>query len=519
MIKPQQSEHAPAHKDTLLNPPDLSPVTLDDREVFSRAIGQLREPISDASFAASLCWSEPLGLGWAEIEGHLCLFSSADHDLSMMLPPLELDPGARPRLGVALGACFEIMDTANESSLGIEQSRIEYVSDELLPRVLGAKGNDLRSSEMPGDYVYQRAALVELAGGPLKNKRKLRSKFLREQTDITTGPIQQSDIAECLGLLDKWREHADEEHEGEANERLQGVDILRERDAACTRRYLEVFEQLGLRTMAVRSAGRLIGFTIGERLTDSMGVVCVEKTLPDAAGAPQFIYSEFCRTQFADVQEINAGDDWGIPSLRFTKSSYRPTRMLGKHVVTRAERPQTGTPEPAVFWGLRTRPAWRGPYNLDPLQGIVVRKAERGDAPGIVRVEGEAFTDENDRFYAAQITRLIANPRARVCVAQRDGEIVGWCVALIRTHAKWRSGRVYSVAVLPSMSGRGVGRKMLNWSLERLENDGVRRVYLEVRERNEGAIALYTSLGFEPMRLLPDYYGEGEHGLRMRRVR
>ena len=29
------------------------------------------------------------------------------------------------------------------------------------------------------------------------------------------------------------------------------------------------------------------------------------------------------------------GDDWGIPTLRFTKQSYRPTRTPAKYVLTR----------------------------------------------------------------------------------------------------------------------------------------------------------------------------------------
>lgn len=132
-------------------------------------------------------------------------------------------------------------------------------------------------------------------------------------------------------------------------------------------------------------------------------------------------------------------------------------------------------------------------------------------------IEALAFDSPFDRFSGRQIRRLIANPRARVCVSvdARDA-VLGWCVSLIRAHKRSRSGRVYSVAVSPEHTGRGVGRAMLRWMVDQLDQAGVARVYLEVRTDNAGAIGLYHSEGFAIVRRLPGYYGDGD-GLRMRR--
>jgi hypothetical protein len=496
----------------------LSHITIDDKPLFAAALASLSEPISDASFTASLCWSEPLLFRKAIIEGHLCLFSAADGDLSMMLPPLPLSPTEAWRLPDAVEACFGVMDQANAEGPGVNRSRIEYVSDEMAKRILSTTWMELTQEPMHGDYVYSRDDLVELAGGDLKGKRKLRSKFVRENPEITTAPIGAEDIPECVRLLAQWREAADIRHEGEANERLMGVDVLRERDEQSAIRCLELIEPLGLESMAVRVAGRLVGFTIGEWITPTMGVVCVEKTEPGLAGAPQFIYSEFCRVNFAGATEINAGDDWGIASLRYTKTSYRPSRMLAKSTIARRPRPETGSPETQIVRTLtqrrRVSPVAEG--TMQP--NMTVRRATAEDAAAIVAVETLAFTDESDRFSLGQIRRLIANPRARVGVAVTDGTISGWCVGLIRSHLRWRSGRVYSVAVSPEMAGKGLGRALLNWSLETLEAEGVRRVYLEVRQSNQSAINLYASAGFVKIADLPAYYGPNADGIRMRRV-
>ena len=516
-MNPQADEaHAAVCGDAVLAGLDLVPVTFDDRDLFRSALSGLGEPISDASFAASLCWCGPLSIVHGVIENHLCLFSAADGDLSMMLPPLSV--GDPARLGSAVDACFEIMNRANAAGPGVERSRIEYVSDEMLASIRDSDARQLSASPMPGDFVYSRQALVDLAGGPLKGKRKLRSRFLRENADITTADLTPDDVPECIELLELWRRAADKRHEGEANERLIGVDILRLRDEACTRRYLQIVDALGLGSMVVRVAGRLVGFTIGERLSPTMSVVAVEKTHPDFDGAPQYIYSEFCRTRLADTPEINAGDDWGIATLRFTKQSYRPTRMLDKNVLSC--QPELVIPAPAastVRLLTHGRPASRRPLR-ESVPGIAVRPARVSDAQAIFGVENHAFEHATDRFSIRQIRRLIANPRARVGVSELDGRVAGWCVALIRTHERWRSGRVYSVAVPADLAGRGIGRALLGFSLATLEREGIGRVYLEVRESNHAAIALYGSAGFTPLQRLPAYYGPGQHGLRMRRV-
>jgi len=261
-----------------------------------------------------------------------------------------------------------------------------------------------------------------------------------------------------------------------------------------------------------------VGFTIGEQLSETMGVVSVEKTAPGVDGAPQFIYSAFCESAFEDATEINAGDDWGIATLRYTKESYRPTRMLGKSVITRAAASDQQTPDRSVIRTLTHRRRNSRLVEAESVTRARVRLATLADTAAIVDIEAVAFDNAGDAFNQSQIRRLISNPRARVGLAVVDGAPAGWCVNLIRSHLRSRSGRVYSVAVKPEFAGQGLGRQLLNWSLAALEAEGVRRVYLEVRAANIAALGLYQSAGFTPIRTLRDYYGTGFDGIRMRRI-
>ena len=71
-------------------------------------------------------------------------------------------------------------------------------------------------------------------------------------------------------------------------------------------------------------------------------------------------------------------------------------------------------------------------------------------------------------------------------------------------------------------TGTGAGRALIGSLLNTLEAEGVTRVYLEVRAANAAAIALYTSVGFRPLRTLEGYYTDADgtetDGLRMLRI-
>ncbi len=65
---------------------------------------------------------------------------------------------------------------------------------------------------------------------------------------------------------------------------------------------------------------------------------------------------------------------------------------------------------------------------------------------------------------------------------------------------------VTDVAVLPAYRRRGIASALIGALLARLAERGTRRVYLEVRESNAPAIALYRSFSFSPCGRRKRYY-------------
>lgn len=500
----------------------LRTIELSDRPLFDSAFSLLAEPISDYTFAGTWTWRDALRLRMAVLHGHLCVFANSTGDLTLLMPPMATPQAVPGQLRLAVEESFDILDRYNRPRTGTDASRIEYVSTEMLERLQHA-GLDLRETPIWGDYVYDTQSMIDLAGGALKSKRHARSKFLREHPGHEVRPLTPEDAPACVHLLELWADVGDAEHAGQRTTEEVETSLLRERDRLSTILALENLGALGLHGMTLWEADQLVGFTFGEALTPAQALIAAEKTHPDFDGAPQFIFSEFCRRNWAACPEVNAGDDWGIPSLRFTKLSYRPTRMLAKHVLTRQAAPllaDASEPMPVANPPHATSGQMR-----EPPANLRLRPAHPQDLPLLVRLEHACFQHSGERFTDRQIRELIRNPRALVTIAELHNgsqpELAGWAVGLIRRHRHIRTGtlerlgRLYALAVDPSRRGLGLGRLLAEETLRSLSSQGVQRVFLEVRAANASAIALYRRLGFLPLRELPDYYGPGVDGLRM----
>ena len=87
--------------------------------------------------------------------------------------------------------------------------------------------------------------------------------------------------------------------------------------------------------------------------------------------------------------------------------------------------------------------------------------------------------------------KLLVQPEGFL-VAERDGDVVGTCVAGYDGHRGW----VHLLAVAPAHRRRGVGAALMNRAAELLAAAGCPKLNLQVRARSPEAVAFYESLGF-----------------------
>ncbi len=139
---------------------------------------------------------------------------------------------------------------------------------------------------------------------------------------------------------------------------------------------------------------------------------------------------------------------------------------------------------------------------------MVIRSAEPDDAASLIqmirqmdaettflsREPGEfALTEEAE---AAYIARAKASPDDLLLVATIDGSIVGRAGATRPKRLRNRHIGEVGVAVAASHWGCGVGRALMQATIDWLRAQGVEKAELTVDTANRRAVALYHSLGF-----------------------
>jgi diamine N-acetyltransferase len=128
-----------------------------------------------------------------------------------------------------------------------------------------------------------------------------------------------------------------------------------------------------------------------------------------------------------------------------------------------------------------------------------------------VSLEQEAAELEETRSEAYYIRAL----RERtILVAEEDGVLVGYVefgdVDIPEVDVRLGNQELHRIYVAAEVQGRGLGRRLMNAALEHPRLADASRIYLQVWERNERAMRLYESLGFETVGTTRFRIGSGE---------
>lgn len=140
---------------------------------------------------------------------------------------------------------------------------------------------------------------------------------------------------------------------------------------------------------------------------------------------------------------------------------------------------------------------------------VRIERAERGDLPGILRIERASFS--MPWSYWAFMRDLLSR-HAHLFVAKIGDEVVGYIDIWIAGD----EGHITNLAVSPDHRRMGIGAKLLGYALDFARSKGARRVWLEVRRSNLAAQRLYRKFGFRTIGVRRGYYTDtGEDALLM----
>jgi GNAT superfamily N-acetyltransferase len=131
----------------------------------------------------------------------------------------------------------------------------------------------------------------------------------------------------------------------------------------------------------------------------------------------------------------------------------------------------------------------------------------RSDVPDIVRllaadalgVKREAYESPLPESYYAAFEAINADPNNELVVACQDGRVIGVLqltfIPYLTYRGSWRA-LVEGVRIDNSVRSRGIGRKLMEWAIERARERGCHLVQLTSDKTRAGAIRFYESLGF-----------------------
>ena len=130
---------------------------------------------------------------------------------------------------------------------------------------------------------------------------------------------------------------------------------------------------------------------------------------------------------------------------------------------------------------------------------VDIRSLSMADLNAIEHIERRSYTTPWSRsMFAGEL----AKPASLCLGAFERDELAGYMI-ISRYVDAWH---VMNIAVAPEFRRHGIATALLERLFEVTEHDALRGYTLEVRVSNEGAIKLYTRLGFHARGIRRGYY-------------
>lgn len=189
------------------------------------------------------------------------------------------------------------------------------------------------------DYIYNAADLLYLKGKKYQSKRNHINKF-KSTYNWEYELLNSSNLEECKQMARDWC--------AQFGGCADGKTLEAEADTVIGA--LDSMELFGLKGGVLKVDGKVVGFTLAERLNSDTLIVHIEKAFASVSGAYPTIANEFLKSLFTEFvgldrdnaqkddsellyKYINREDDAGNLRLREAKMQYHPAFLLEKFLV------------------------------------------------------------------------------------------------------------------------------------------------------------------------------------------
>lgn len=144
----------------------------------------------------------------------------------------------------------------------------------------------------------------------------------------------------------------------------------------------------------------------------------------------------------------------------------------------------------------------------------MIRSATVSDLDALVGLEVICFN--SDRLSRRRFRYMLTKANALILVEEDDHTIHGYVLLLFSRGTAM--ARLYSIAVVFSSRGQGIGQSLVKAAEATARGQGAACLRLEVRKDNIASLNLFSRLGYKQFGELADYYEDHMDALRLEKV-
>lgn len=300
-------------------------ITLEDRAFLEDYLNGYDYKTSGLSFSALYMWRNINRFSWQQFGDYLCLAGISHLELEegiiepFLFPPLTKTGTYDPE-GVrqAIYSAKEVFEKKNHAMA------IRLLPLHMIDIIKEACPGELKYIEdRPNyDYVYRTQELIDLKGRDFHSKKN-HLNYFHKNYDYEYITLTSDMAEEAMRFIDEFNRRKEvPEHE---------MQMLKMEEEAME----DVFhnlEKVGYMAGAITIDGKIEALSIGGRLNKNTVTVHVEKANTNFRGLYQAINQEFCKSIGGFAKYVNREEDMGIPNLRKAKLSYKPIKLIEKHI-------------------------------------------------------------------------------------------------------------------------------------------------------------------------------------------
>lgn len=289
--------------------------TIDDIETVQGYLDIDGAFMAERNFVGLFLWCDHYKVKMCIEDDCLYMCSNRSDEYMMVFPPFT-----RGDFRQAFIKLIKYARTINENIL---VNSVSETQKERLIDLFGEDAFEFEENRGAMDYIYSSEDLMWLRGKKFSAKRNHVNKFLGANGDNWSfedmDPITHRD--EVIDFQIAWGTKRGE------------TDTADSAETFSIKKALNNFERLGLKGGILRVDGKMIGFTIGKKVSDQVFGVMYEKADIDYEGAYAMINQQFAQRNFEGVPFVNREEDLGIEGLRKAKLSYNPVQLTKKYLV------------------------------------------------------------------------------------------------------------------------------------------------------------------------------------------